>query len=69
VQAAVLNKTTYANRRVIRNGQLSADDSPGWADEVHVRTANWVSSAGTELTDVANAASIPVGALVTGPQG
>jgi hypothetical protein len=30
VQAAVLNKTTYANRRVIRNGQLSADDSTGW---------------------------------------
>jgi hypothetical protein len=34
-----------------------------------VRTANWVSTAGTELTDVSNAASIPVGALVTGPQG
>jgi hypothetical protein len=69
VQAAVLNKNTYANRRVIRNGQLTADDSTGWDDEVHTRTANWVASAGTELTGVANAASIPVGALVTGPQG
>ncbi len=69
VQAAVQNKNTYANRRVIRNGQLTADDSTGWDDEVHVRTANWVSTAGTELTSVSNAASIPVGALVTGPQG
>jgi hypothetical protein len=38
VQAAVVNKNTYANRRVIRNGQLAADDSTGWDDEVHQRT-------------------------------
>jgi hypothetical protein len=69
VQAAVGNKTTYANRRVIRNGQLSADDGAGWDDAVHVRSANWVSTSGTLLTGVANAASIPVGALVTAPQG
>jgi hypothetical protein len=69
VQAAVGNKDTYANRRVIRNGQLSADDSTGWDDEVHQRTANWVSTAGTDLTGVSNAASVPVGALVTAPQG
>jgi hypothetical protein len=35
VQAAVGNKTTYANRRVIKNGQLTADGGAGWADEVH----------------------------------
>jgi hypothetical protein len=69
VQAAVGNKTTYANRRVIKNGQLTADGGAGWADEVHTRTANWISTSGTELTNVSNAASIPVGALVTGPQG
>lgn len=69
VQAAVANKNTYANRRVLRNGQLSADVSPGWDDEVQVRTANWVDTDGTRLTGVSNAASIPVGALVTAPQG
>jgi hypothetical protein len=69
VQGVVANKNTYANRRVIRNGQLSADESAGWADEVHDRTATWSAAAPTELSDVANAASIPVGALVTGPQG
>ncbi|MDG4647964.1 glycosyl hydrolase family 28-related protein [Roseibacterium sp. SDUM158017] len=69
VQAVVGNKNTYANRRVIRNGQLSADESAGWADEVHTRTASWSSGAPLELSNVANAASIPVGALVTGAQG
>lgn len=69
VQAAVGNRTTYANRRVIRNGQITADDGPGWADAVHLRTANWSAAAPLELTGVSNAASIPVGALVTAPQG
>jgi hypothetical protein len=69
VQAAVGNKNTYANRRVIRNGQLSADDGAGWDDEVHVRTATWSAAAPRELSGISNAASIPVGALLTGPQG
>jgi hypothetical protein len=59
VQAAVGNKTTYANRRVIKNGQLTADGGAGWADEVHTRTANWISTAGTELTNVSNAGPFP----------
>jgi hypothetical protein len=69
VQAAVVNKNTYANRRVIRNGQLTADDSTGWDDEVHTAHRQLGLQRGTELTNVSNAASIPVGALVTGPQG
>jgi hypothetical protein len=69
VQAVVGNKTTYANRRVIRNGQLSAGDSTGWNDEVHVRNGTWSAAAPNELSGVVNAATIPVGALVTAPQG
>ncbi|GAA5076916.1 right-handed parallel beta-helix repeat-containing protein [Roseibacterium beibuensis] len=69
VQGVVGNKNTYANRRVIRNGQLSAEDSSAWNDEVHSRSANWVNTDATTLTGVANAGDIPVGALVQGPQG
>lgn len=71
VQEAVGNKNTYANRRVIRNGQLSADDGAGWADVVLTRTATWSASDnnGRRLSGIANAADIPVGARVTGATG
>lgn len=69
VQAAVDNKNTYANRRIVRNGQLTANTSTGWDDEVHTRTATWSDSAPFELTNVSNADSIPIGSLVTGAQG
>ncbi len=69
VQAAVGNRNTYANRRVIRNGQLVAADSIEWADDSTTRSATWSAANPRELTDVANVADIPVGALVTGPVG
>ena len=69
VQAAVGNRNTYANRRVIRNGQLSAATSTGWEDEVTTRSATWQASNPLELTGVSNVADIPIGALVTGPVG
>lgn len=69
VQATVLNKNSYANRRMLRNGILAADVSTGWNDEVHTRSATWSASNPRELTNVSNVADIPIGALVTGPSG
>jgi len=66
MQAALANKTEFAVRRVIRNGQFSVADSPAWADEVQTSTATYSAAQPTTLTSVANVASIPVGALVTG---
>jgi len=69
VQAIVGNRNTYANRRAIRNGQLSAETSTAWEDEVHTRSGNWTSSDPRRITGLSNVADIPVGALVTGPLG
>lgn len=69
VQAVVGNKNTYANRRVLRNGQFAAAASSAWNDTVETRSAGWSSSSSFELTGVSNAASIAVGSLVTAPQG
>lgn len=69
IQAIVENRNTYANRRVLRNGQFTAATSTAWNDTVTTRSANWSASSSYELSGVANAASIPVGSLVTAPQG
>lgn len=69
VQAVVDNKNTYANRRVLRNGQIAAADSAAWDDDVFTGTGNWVNSSPLEITNVANVANIPVGSLVTAPVG
>ncbi len=67
--AAVGNKVSYANRRVIRNGQFSCLTSTGWDDEVVTRTGTWSASTPRQLDNVTNAGSVPVGALVTAAQG
>lgn len=69
VQAVVDNRTSYANRRVIRNGQLAADNSAGWEDEVHSSTATWSASSPFLLSNVSNVANIAIGSLVTAAQG
>ncbi|MBF9058133.1 right-handed parallel beta-helix repeat-containing protein [Rhodobacterales bacterium HKCCSP123] len=69
VQAVVGNKNTYANRRVLRNGQLTAGSSTAWNDEVHTRTGSWSSSDPRRITGLSNVESIPLGSLVTAPQG
>ncbi|QBY01209.1 right-handed parallel beta-helix repeat-containing protein [Rhodophyticola sp. CCM32] len=69
VQAVVDNKTSYANRRLIRNGQISAADSSSWDDDVQSSTGTWVVSNPSELSDVADVANIEIGSLVTAPQG
>ncbi len=69
VQGVVGNRNSYANRRIVRNGQLSADDGLAWADEVHTRTGTWNRSLPQEISNVTNVAAIPIGAVITGPAG
>jgi len=66
VHAAAYNVDTFANRRVLKNGQLQALDGPGWDDEVVTSVATYSTTNATRLSDVANVAQIPVGSLVTG---
>jgi hypothetical protein len=59
VQAAVGNKNTYANRRVIRNGQLTADAGAAWDDEVTHPQRHLVRLGPRELSNVSNAGRYP----------
>jgi hypothetical protein len=69
VQDVVGNRNTYANRRVIRNGQFTAATSTNWDDEVTTRAGAWDALNPREITGLSNVAEIPVGALITAPQG
>ncbi|SDZ43092.1 Pectate lyase superfamily protein [Jannaschia faecimaris] len=69
VQAAVFDKTTYANQRSIKNGQLDIQDSPAFATGIATGGADFDPATPRELTNVANIAQIEVGSLVEGPQG
>ncbi|MBY6068792.1 right-handed parallel beta-helix repeat-containing protein [Leisingera aquaemixtae] len=64
--AAVPNKTSYATRRIIRNGQIEAADSAAWDSEAVTSQATYSASDARKLTNVANIANIAVGALVEG---
>lgn len=66
VQAAVDNKTSYAIRRVIRNGQFEAVDSTNWDSDVVTSQATYATGSPKTLTGVANVAQIKVGSLVSG---
>ena len=66
MQAAVPNRASYATRRVIRNGQLEASSSPAWDTEVFTSVATYDPADARTLSNVANIATIPVGALVEG---
>ncbi|UWQ62019.1 right-handed parallel beta-helix repeat-containing protein [Leisingera caerulea] len=66
MQAAVPNKTAYATRRIIRNGQLEAANSAAWDTDVVTSQATYSPSRSTRLTNVANIANIKVGSLVEG---
>lgn len=69
VQAAVPNRTTYAQRRVIRNGQLRAESSTNWDPDVVTSQATYAANNPWVLTNVSNVANIPLGSLVEGPIG
>jgi hypothetical protein len=66
MQAADPGKTTFATRRVIRNGQFQPIDGPVWNDTVVTSQATYSASQPFTLTNVENVANIPVGSLVTG---
>ncbi len=65
--AAVPNKQTgFSTRRVIRNGQFDVKSNSAWDTETFTSVATYNTSDPTRLTNVANVANIPVGALVQG---
>ncbi|MEL6167590.1 MAG: glycosyl hydrolase family 28-related protein [Pseudomonadota bacterium] len=57
---------THEIRRVIRNGQINATASSNWDTETYSSQASYSVSNPGQLTDVADIANIPVGALITG---
>jgi hypothetical protein len=67
MQAAVNDKTSWAIRRVIRNGELHAVAGPAWTPDQVTSTATYAPSDSKRLTNVANVSSIAVGSLVEGP--
>ncbi|CTQ33394.1 glycosyl hydrolase family 28-related protein [Jannaschia rubra] len=69
VQAAVYDKTTYANQRSIRNGQLDIRDTPAFDTTRVTGSCDFDPANPRELTNVANIASIAVGSHVSGPKG
>ncbi len=66
MRAAVPNRSSYATRRVIRNGQLEAGPSTAWETDVVTSQATYSPSDNTRLSNVTNIANVPVGALVEG---
>jgi hypothetical protein len=66
MQAAVANRNEYAQRRHIRNGQFYVEPSSAWDTELFTSLASYNPNNPLELTNVANVANIPVGALVEG---
>ncbi|AML51396.1 glycosyl hydrolase family 28-related protein [Falsihalocynthiibacter arcticus] len=66
VQAVVSNISSFAVRRVIRNGQFNVVSGPNWNDVVVTSIASYSTGNSNELTSVANIANIQVGSLVKG---
>jgi len=66
MQAAVSNRTEYAQRRVIRNGQFYAQGDTAWENEVFNSVATYNQSTPKVLKNVVDVANIPIGALVEG---
>ena len=66
MQAAVPNRTSFATRRMIRNGQLEAQGSSNWQTSSTTSTATYSASNARKLTNVTNVANIEVGSLVEG---
>lgn len=66
MQAAVGNQTSFQIRRVVRNGQFYLQSSAAWDDVQVTSTASYNPLIPDRLTNVANVANVPVGALVEG---
>ena len=66
MQAIVGNKTIFATRRVIRNGQFDAIAGPAWTTATVTSQATYSAAAPKTLAGVVNVANIAVGSLVQG---
>ena len=66
LQAVVANRTEYAQRRIIRNGQFYVTGDTAWAPDVATSVATYDSSQSRTLTNVENVANIAIGSHVTG---
>ncbi len=66
VADVVGNRDSYAQRRVIRNGQLRAEDTGNWAPTSTTSQARYSAADRFKLTGVVNVANIAVGSHVQG---
>ena len=66
MQAIEGSRNSFAQRRVIRNGQLYVANGSAWDPEVTTSAATYSTSNNDRLTSVTNAANIKVGSLVQG---
>ena len=66
MQAAVNNRDTYAQRRVIRNGQFYVNGDTAWEPDVVTSVATYSVNSPKTLSNVTNVANIQVGSLVEG---
>ncbi|MDM8166466.1 glycosyl hydrolase family 28-related protein [Roseovarius sp.] len=66
LKAAAPDVSSFAQRRVISNGQFSVVAGPNWDTETVTSQASYTTSKGYELNNVTNVANIPVGSLVEG---
>ncbi|MGH1577380.1 glycosyl hydrolase family 28-related protein [Planktotalea sp.] len=60
------SRDSFAQRRVIRNGQLYVSDGPEWNVDVTTSAASYSTSNDDRLYNVTNVANIKVGSLVQG---
>ena len=66
LQAIEGSRNSFAQRRVIRNGQLYVADGPEWDVDVTTSAASYSAANDDRLTAVTNIANIQVGSLVQG---
>ncbi|MFX0541367.1 right-handed parallel beta-helix repeat-containing protein [Roseovarius sp. S4756] len=64
--AAVPDKTSYSQRRLIKNGQFSALEREAWETEVVTSRATYSANDPLRLTNVVGVSNIPLGAVVEG---
>lgn len=66
MQAAVPNRSSFATRRVIRNGQFEAVGDTAWETDVVTSQGTYDPSNSRTITNVTNVANIQIGSLVEG---
>lgn len=66
IRAVVPDTSSWANRRVLANGQISVSDGTAWNTVTVTSNATYSTTQSTILSNVTNIANIPVGARVSG---